>query len=262
MSRSSNKGRLLWAAVLMFASWVAHADTVILPAVADNTLIEDATGSLSNGLGDLIYIGNTPRTGFTLRRGLLRFDLAAVPPGAQVTAATLTLTLKRVQNGTTQVSLHKVTETWGEGTSLCNTPCGRGIASTPNDATWLHRFYPGTLWTTAGGAFTPTASATTTVPPAIDAAFNWSSAQLTADVQSWVGNAATNAGWAILDDALDHAKAFASREHAILAHRPQLSITYTVPPPVGGGDVPLPAWALVLLAAGLWGAVSRFGRRA
>lgn len=262
MNRSIYKTRMLWAAVLMFASWMAHAASVTLTAVADNTLIEDATGSVSNARGDLIYVGNTPRTGFTQRRGLLRFDLSAIAASAQVTAATLSLTLIRVQSGTTNVSIHKLNESWGEGTSTCNTPCGQGTAATANDATWLHRFYPGQNWSTAGGAFVPAASATTAVAPAVGTTYAWSSAQLTADIQAWLTTPASNAGWIVIDDAPDHAKAFASREYATAAQRPQLSITYTVAPVGGDGDVPLPAWALVLLAAGLWGAARRFGRRA
>ncbi len=248
------------SAVLGLVSWHANADTMVLTAVADTTLIENNAGSMANSLGELIYIGNTPRTGFTRLRGLVRFDLSAIPAGAQVTAATLTMTLKRVQSGISQVSLHKVTESWGEGSSLCNTPCGHGTAAQPGDATWLHRVYPGSNWTAPGGTFFPASSATTTVTPSVDMAFNWSGAQLTADIQSWVGGAATNAGWIILDDAPDHAKAFASLQYPVAAERPQLSITYTVPPPAAG-DVPLPAWALVALAAGLMGAAMRRSRR-
>jgi hypothetical protein len=248
------------AAVLGLMSWHANADTVVLTAVADTTLIENNAGNQANSLGELIYIGNTPRTGFTQLRGLVRFDLAAIPAGAQVTAATLTMTLKRVQSGVSQVSLHKVTESWGEGSSLCNTPCGRGTTAQPGDATWLHRVYPGSNWTTPGGSFIPSSSATTAVSPSIDMAFNWSGALLTADIQSWVGSATTNAGWIILDDVPDHAKAFASLQYPVAAERPQLSITYTTPPPAAG-DVPLPAWALVALAAGLMGAAIRRSRR-
>lgn len=259
--------RLIATVSLLLASWSAHAVTVTLPAAADNTLIEDSTGSLSNGKGDWIYAGIPPRVivlgqpGFRKRRALVRFDLSSIPAGAQITAATMNLTLKRLQNGTTQVSLHKMTESWGEGTSICDSPCGHGVDSTPNDATWLHRFYPNTLWSTPGGSFEPIASATTVVSNLIDTTYSWSSAQLVADVQGWVGSPATNAGWAVIDETADHAKAYASREYAIESQRPQLTVTYTTGATTGGdGDVPLPAWALVILAACLFGAIAKFRR--
>jgi hypothetical protein len=251
----------LRAAALLFASWCAQADTVTLTAVADNTLIENATGSLSNGTGDAIYVGLIPRQGFSTRRGLVRFDLSGIPAAAQVSAATLTLTLVRTQSATSQVTIHKVTEAWGEGASSCDIPCGQGAPAAANDATWLHRLYPGMNWSTAGGAFSPTVSATATVTPAVGAAFNWSDVQLAADVQSWVNSPVANAGWMIRDEVTSSSRAYASRENPVVAQRPQLTVTYTVPPPVGGGDVPLPAWALVALAAGLFGAVSRFAKR-
>ena len=253
-------------AALLMVSLSVCAETVTLTAVADNTLIEDPAGSVSNARTDLIFVGNTPRTGFTQRRGLLRFDLSTIPPSAQVTAANLSLTLIRVQSATSNVSMHKLTESWGEGTSLCIFPCGQGAAATANDATWLHRFYPGANpglnWSTPGGVFAPAASATTVVAPATGATFSWSGPQLTADVQDWIGNPASNAGWIMLDDAPDHAKAFASREYATVSQRPQLTVTYTLGSTTGGdGDVPLPAWALIMLGAGLLGAMAKLRRQ-
>jgi hypothetical protein len=248
------------AACFMMASLQAHAETVSLTAVADNTLIENATGIFSNGAGDAIYVGLIPRQGNGKRRGLVRFDLSAIPSGAQVTVATLTLTLLRTQSETSQVTVHRVTESWGEGTSLCDIPCGQGTISTPNDATWLHRFYPGTNWTTAGGSFSPTVSATATVANTVGVAFTWSGAQMAADVQSWIASPAANAGWILRDEASSSAKAYASRQYPTVAQRPQLTVTYTVPV-APSGDVPLPAWALVALAAGLLGAAIRQSRR-
>ena len=54
---------------------------------------------------------------------------------------------------------------WGEGTSNADANEGGGANSTTNDATWIHTFYPASLWTTAGGNFISTASATTLVRP-------------------------------------------------------------------------------------------------
>ena len=262
MPKRSCSFRFLGAACLVFVVCNTRADNITLTAVADNTLIENATGIFSNGAGDAIYVDLIPRQGLGKRRGLVRFDLSTIPSGAVVSAATLTLMLLRTQSETSQVSVHKLTESWGEGTSQCDIPCGQGTISTSNDATWLHRFYPGTNWTNTGGTFSPIVSATATVTSAIGTAFNWSGAQLAADVQSWLVTPAANAGWILRDEASSSSKAYASRENPAVAQRPQLSITYTVPsPPDNSGDVPLPAWALVILGAGLLGAATRFSRR-
>src|SRR5438105_14155986 len=71
-----------------------RATPTVLPLapVADNTLYEDASGNLSNGAGTHFYVGNTNQTvAADARRGLLRFDLSAIPAGSTIHTATLTL---------------------------------------------------------------------------------------------------------------------------------------------------------------------------
>ena len=69
----------------------AHADTVTLSAVRDNTMYSE-DGTLSNGSGDHLFAGGTkdniPSEGkLFVRRGLLAFDIAgAIPAGSTVTA--------------------------------------------------------------------------------------------------------------------------------------------------------------------------------
>lgn len=227
----------------------ARADTLVLSPNADNTLIENATGALSNGGGDAIYVGIIPRQGNGGRRGLLRFDLSGIPVGATITAATLTLTLVRSQSETSQVSVHRATESWGEGASVCDAPCGQGAPAAPGDATWLHRFYPAQLWSAPGGGYVAAASATATVTPNVGTAFAWNSAQLLADVQQWVANPAGNFGWVMVDAASASSKAYASREHALAAQRPTLTLTFALAP--SAATVPLPSWASIALAATL-----------
>ncbi|MCP3903021.1 MAG: DNRLRE domain-containing protein, partial [Planctomycetes bacterium] len=82
---------------------------------ADNTMYEGAN-HFSNGAGDHFFCGTN--NGDFARRGLIRFDVAgALPAGAEITAATLTLYMSRTTAGTTPVSLFPVTQPWGEGAS-------------------------------------------------------------------------------------------------------------------------------------------------
>jgi hypothetical protein len=210
-----------------------RAQSIDLVSVRDNTLFQAADGSLSDGAGPVFFAGDA---GLVPRRGLVRFDIAgAVPPGSVITGATLTLNLSQTPNtNTVPMELHRVTADWGEGTS--STTAGSGAASTAGDATWIHAFFPGTLWTGAGGDFVAAASASRTVTGV--GSYAWSSAGMVADVQSWLDAPASNYGWLVLGDEIGNntARRFDSRENSIAANRPKLTVTYTAPTPVRGAS--------------------------
>ena len=209
----------------------APGTTVTLTATTDNTLYQDAAGSVSNGAGTKIIVSKTNAGQIT--RGVLRFEMVpAIPPGSTITAATLTLTNAEGATNAADVTVHKASGSWGEGTSVASGTETVGAPSTTNDATWIHRMYPGTLWTAAGGDFTATASATVNVTSA--GSYSWTSAALLADVQGWADQPATNFGWLLRgkESGANGAavKRFESRQSADVAHRPQLQITYVAPP--------------------------------
>lgn len=198
--------------------------TVTQDAVADNTLYEDATGTLSNGLGTKLLASKN--AGGLLRRGLLKFDLSSIPTNATVQSATLSLYNVEVTNSAT-LSLHRASASWGEGTSLAAGNEDAGAPSTTGDATWIHRFYPGTNWTSVGGDFAGTASASATVIGA--GSYQWSGAGLTADVQAWVNDPGANSGWVVRgkeSGAGNALKRFESRQSADPTRRPKLVVTY------------------------------------
>jgi spore coat protein A len=200
-------------------------DSVIVVASKDNTLYEDAVGSLSNGAGTKFIVSRST----AIRRGVLAFNLApSVPPGAVVSSATLTL--YNVQTGTnaTNVSLYRATADWGEGTSLATGTEDAGAPSTAGDATWIHRFYPGTSWTAAGGDFNATATAVVSVGN--EGSYTWSG--LAGDVQSWLDTPSSNFGWVIRgreQSGGSALKRFESRQSTDPTRRPQLKIVYTAP---------------------------------
>jgi cell division septation protein DedD len=202
------------------------ADTVSLPAQKDNTLYLDLNGQLSNGHGIYLFTGRT--TNDLLRRGLIAFDLTSIPANATVTGATFSMFLNRPRPNDTpvDVSLSRALRSWGEGASDAGDPGGIGAQAETDDATWLHTFYSTSFWTTAGGDFLPTLSATTPVQQ--NGSYMWSGSGLLADVQSWVSNPATNFGWFILGDEVDSgtAQRFNTRENT--SDTPQLTVTYQV----------------------------------
>ena len=90
-------------------------------------------------------------------------------------------------------------------------------------------------------------------------------AALVTQVQGWVANPALNRGWVLLGSSetvpgapATSAKAFASREHPTASYRPTLVVTWTAPTSSGGDDdIPVPAWALLLLGAALAASLAR-----
>jgi spore coat protein A, manganese oxidase len=209
---------------------LARADVININPVKDNTLYEyvPADGDLSNALGDHFFTGETAVG--ELRRGVLAFDIAgSVPAGSTITSVTLTLNMSRTpSNDARIVELHRLQADWGEGTSQASGQEGAGAPATTNDATWRHRFYNSIFWTTQGGDFFGTVSASQSV--AGIGSYAWTSAQMAADVQSWLDNPATNFGWLVLGDesAGATAKRFDTRESAT---PPVLTIQYTVSTP-------------------------------
>src|SRR5438045_4634901 len=126
------------------------------------------------------------------------------------------------------VELHKLLADWGEGTSVAPGEEGDGAPATTNDATWRHRFFDTIFWTTEGGDFSATVSASQSVGAI--GVYTWSSPQMTADAQSWLDNPATNFGWLVLGDESGSAtaKRFDTREST---NPPVLTIQYTASTP-------------------------------
>jgi len=204
--------------------------TIQVPGAADNTLYDDPAGQLSNGAGTAMFAGNNAALG--RHRALVRFDVAsAVPAGMTITGARLRLVNSAANLAPASVSLHRVLESWGEGSSVATGGQGRGAPPEPGDATWLHRHFPGVLWSTPGGSFNPAASAATIIVG--PAAYSWESPALLADVQAFFAAPAANFGWLLLGDeaAASSAKRFSTREEPDRARVPILEVTYVPAPP-------------------------------
>jgi hypothetical protein len=193
----------------------------------DNTLYEDPTGSLSNGAGTGVFAGATQTP--LIRRGLMSFDLSAIPAGSTITQVALTVHVSSTGSTQIQMGLHKVLASWGEGTSVAGGNGGGGIAAAAGDATWTYRFYNTTQWASPGGDYAALASATTTIGGV--SFYTWSGPGMAADVQSWLDSGG-NFGWLIKggESIAGSAKRFDSRETLDPTLRPLLEIQY-IPEP-------------------------------
>lgn len=217
---------------LVPSSALAGGLTVQLEPVKDNTLYEDG-GDVSNGAGEYLFAGQTANTNNNLlRRAVLAFSLTGnIPSDAVITSVTLDMTMSMSIVGEANVALHRLTADWGEGTSDAPGQEGRGTDATSGDATWLNTFFGGGTWTTAGGDFAPTASATVGV--AGNDTYTWgTTSALVADVQAWVDNPSSNYGWIVLGDETlppPTTKRFNSRENGTAEERPSLTVNFTSP---------------------------------
>jgi hypothetical protein len=226
---------LLFALMLMtafgFIAGSANAAIINITPSKDNTLYEydPAEGDLSNALGFHFFAGENALG--EIRRGVLAFDIGgSIPAGSTITSVTLSLNMSRTAlSDPRTVELHKLIADWGEGTSMASGEEGDGAPATPNDATWRHRFFDTIFWMTEGGDFSSVVTASQSVGAIGE--YMWSSAQMVADVQSWLDNPASNFGWLVLGDESTSisSKRFDTRESA---SPPVLTIQYTPGPRV------------------------------
>lgn len=217
------------ALLVLLAPALATADSVLIEASRDATLIEQPDGALANGSGPVFFVGRNNQAQNSVRRGLVYFDVAAVlPRNARVESVRLSLYMSPSNPGPRRIHLHRVLAGWGEGASSASG--GGGDVSVPGDVTWIHTFYDDAFWVRPGGHFVARASASRMV--AASDFYSWESTRkLVADVRRWVAAPQRNFGWILIGDETtrQNAKSFASREEADVSLRPVLEVTYHLP---------------------------------
>ena len=208
------------------------SSTIGIGASKDNTLYQSASGNISNGAGQFFFVGRT--NGGSLRRGVVAFDIASsVPAGSTITSVSLTLHMSWTGVGFRSVDLHRLLADWGEGSSNAGGGPfgggGGGASATTNDATWVHRFFNTTQWSSNGGDFSNTVSASVSVGGA--GTYTWgSTAQMVADVQAWLDDPSASFGWLLKgNEGTRSAKRFDTKENGTPSNRPVLTVGFTPP---------------------------------
>ncbi len=205
------------------------AEMVEIPADRDATLIEDDEGDVANGSGPAFFAGRTNQSMYSMRRALLRFDVAsALPEDAIIDRAFLSLYQKSENMEPSEVSLHRVLADWGEGASFSKG--GSGAPAESGDATWLHTFYDYDYWVQSGGQFVSSTSATITVSGTDY--YTWQSTQhMVNNVRHWLHHPERNFGWLVIgdEDTAGSVKRFDSREGADISQHPTLTVEYHLP---------------------------------
>jgi hypothetical protein len=225
---------LFFVAMFVLSLGVSSQDDVVMLILEngfeDYTGTRDATlyreGALSNGAGQHIFAGFTNQP--HIRRALIAFDLSAIPANAVIQSASFQITISRApfsrQNA--DVSLHRLTQDWGEGNVDVPGQEGKGLEAEVGDATWDSNFLGDSKWENLGGDFieepSATARATGTGSPVL-----FENEQLAADIQAWLDGTEDNFGWAIVSDG--QAKRYHSSESEIEnGLKPRLIIWYVV----------------------------------
>ena len=200
-----------------------RAATAVVTAVAD--------GSISSSPIGPTYLGNAAvRAGGThdgqIMRALFRFDLSeAVPVGAVVRSATITMQVTRMPDGSDSVppqnslfELHRVLQGWDEVS-----------------VSWNERS-SGVPWTAPGASAAGDVARAVSSSAFVSSLGSYtfgSSDALVADIQAWVNAPGTNFGWLLQsqgETTPKTARLFASRE-AAEGIRPTLSVTFDPPVP-------------------------------
>lgn len=205
MDRRSHLRHVACAALAALATFSFAAEQVVISSpTEDATLYEDDADGNSGGWKG-IAAGRT--LGSSPRRALIRFgDLSALPEEAIVTGVELRLFLVLAGSRgpeATDLSLHRLTESWVEGNGLGQLPGQQGGGSggevVAGAVTWDSREHDTLAWTTPGGAFEAQASAVATVGNSTGTDFVWSAPAMVADVQAWLDGTAANNGWILLE---------------------------------------------------------------
>ncbi len=248
----------LIVALTLASTGTAAAGTVVVVADRDTTLYAEDDFT-SNGAGDHLFAGQTAMG--DARRGLLHFDLSAIAPGTTVLSATLTLNMSRTVTGPQPVTLHRLTNDWGEAGSDAPGQEGGGAPAMTGDATWVFRFFDSVGWDLPGGDFAAIASASQMIDA--NGFYTWgTSPEMVADVGSWIDDPAINLGWILLGDeagAAVTAKRFDTHENSDPAVAPTLTLVLEAPSPF---EIPtLSALGLIFLTVACAGAALRLASR-
>ena len=146
------------------------------------------------------------------QHALLTFDLNRVPAGAHILSATLELHSNTNSWGATNIDVHRVTNSWEEGSATGG--AGPGANWTQRDAS--------VSWGTAGGDYEPGPAASAVTPGGL----GWVAWDVTALVAGWVNGGVANVGMLLKASGNYQGAEFDSSDAGNAALRPKLTIEY------------------------------------
>jgi hypothetical protein len=187
--------------------------------VIDDVEIWNTTDGLTKNYGacNILYINGSP-----LQRDLIRFNTSSIPSNAEIVSANLIMTKVGGNSDGTNVSVHRVTNDWTEGTGSCS-----GTSGTAN---WVKRT-TSSNWSSQGGDFVSQAEANVNVGG--NGTYNWNITDL---VGGWRNGTFSNFGLMLkfTTENVNKEMNFASAEYSTSSSRPYISVNYFDGQPTGG----------------------------
>ena len=223
------RGVVAWGLVALLCvglgmpSAEAATSTGALGATADTMTNQNAT-TANNG-SCLVNVVNARST--RAQRVMVRFDVSTIPSDAAIKTANLSLVQTAAGTDALRTfGAHRITTAWSEGAVCASTTC----ASPTFGASWSESNLSNctTAWTTAGGDFNSTATASVVnVSATSGTTVTWG---IKADVQAYVLGTAVNNGTLIKDSAENAGAAnthqFGMKENGTASNKPSLTVTY------------------------------------
>ncbi len=146
----------------------------------------------------------------TRKHSLLQFNLSAIPAGARVLTATLSLYQNNASSSGGTVEIRQILSNWTEGTQWASTGA----------VNWTERD-TGIPWVVSGGDYSPATFARTTLPAGIVGWFEW---DVTSLVGYWVAGTYNNDGLALMGGGSGND--FTSSDDNDSSLHPKLTVTY------------------------------------
>ncbi len=187
------------------------------PVSTPLTALADTYVDLRNpavNYGQATTLLTRPADATRYKRGLLWFDLGAIPPGATINSASLSLNVSAARATNHVDEVRVMTTPWYESTASWNDNDAIG----PGD--WAGgTFGSGDTSATSLGTITPSSTGVKTL-------------DITSAVNNWVNNGVDNHGLALISTGTDAGDAkYTSRESA--SNRPTLTVNWTLGPNPG-----------------------------
>jgi Bacterial Ig domain/Bacterial cadherin-like domain len=183
-----------------------------------DNFLDNRNPTRNNGINIIISVdGETNRQG----RGLLQFNLSTIPANASITNAALTMVRTGGKTNTAfNISLHRITNVWDEGT----------VSNANGISNWTQRAAGPITWTAAGGDFNTTAETNTNVSN--NGTYIWTGGTMNSLIQNWVNGTNVNNGMLLkftTEGTANENKDFASNNNGTAANRPLLTFDWSTP---------------------------------